>query len=407
MKKIFICALALLAALPLVVNAASFTDAVRAAGYRTLTIEDAKKGIAARRARAANLQSATTPDLNFYRLISFVTATPSPNVDPNSQNLDPLLVNSWGLAITEENNLIVANNGTNKSTYYSPIGGGWPFNPGTIAPQRPTLFVNIGSDPTGVVVNSSDDSFKFKVHGQKKKPAEFIYCTEQGKILAYNQHVDPLNGVVVASRHQAVYKGLVIAKKDNGKHYLYAADFHHNRIDMFNDDFEWVKSFTDTGLPNGYAPFNIETFGGKLYVTYAKQLAPAKVDPELGAGKGYVDIFDTNGHFIKRLISQGNLNAPWGLAMAPGNYGQFSNALLVGNFGDGFINAYNPNNGNFIGKLFDNTAAAIQIPNLWALKFNNKINPVRPQLYFTAGLVGGTDGQVGCIQYAANDLSPN
>lgn len=345
---------------------------------------------------ALPLLATASTSFDFYRNVEIITPGPIPN-------LDPLLVNPWGFVITPEGNVVVANNGTSTSTYYTPTGGGINFNPGTEAPERPTLFVNVESDPTGIVSNHSGRSFKFGFSSKKERPAEFLYSTEEGTILAYNRHVDPLNAIVVIDRSStgAVYKGLEKAKIDD-EYYLYATDFHNARIDVFDSRFKFVKSFTDPTIPAGFAPFNIRNFDGKLYVTYAKQLPPDNVDDDPGVGNGFVDIFSLKGKLIKRLISDGNLNSPWGLAIAPKHFGEFSHALLVGNFGDGLINAYDSKNGNFLGQLFDNTGTPIVIEGLWGLKFDH-YDAKRPQLYYTAGPAAETDGRLGLIQFAGND----
>ena len=334
---------------------------------------------------------------DFYRNIPLLTGTSSENVDAH-------LINPWGFVLTKEANLVIANNGTNTSTIYTPTGGAINFNPGTTAPDRPTLFVNALSNPTGIVINPSKHDFKFKTSGGKK-PAEYIYCTENGTLLAYSQEVDPLNAVIVANRsaHGSVYKGLEVAKVNN-KYYLYATDFHNAKVDVFDKDFDYVKSFTDPSIPSGFAPFNVKNFNNKLYVTYAKQLPPSNQNDDPGLGNGFVDVFNENGGFISRLISHGNLNSPWGLAIAPTNFGPFSNALLVGNAGDGFINAYNLVTGSFLGQLSDSSATPIQIPRLWGLEANvSNFHHDRPQLNYTAGAANETDGVFGIIQFSGNE----
>lgn len=340
--------------------------------------------------------ASSSSSLDFYRFVPLLSSFPSPNSDP-------LLVNPWGFVITSYGNVVVANNGSSTSTIYTSTLGGVNFNPGTKAPVRPTLFINVLSNPTGIVHNHSENSFQFGTSSIKSKPAEYIYCTEEGTILAYNRHVDPLNAIVVidSASNGAVYKGLEKAKVDN-EYYLYATDFRNGKIDVFNSKFKYVKSFTDQTIPAGYAPFNIRNFDGKLYVTYAKQLPPDNEDDDPGPGNGFVNIFSLKGRFIKRLVSDGNLNSPWGLAIAPKNFGMFSHALLVGNFGDGLINAYNPQNGDLIGQLFDSTGSPIVIDGLWGLRFDHN-NIDRPQLYFTSGPAGETQGLMGLIQFAGND----
>src|SRR5262249_32442787 len=177
----------------------------------------------------------------------------------------------------------------------------------------------------------------------------------------------------------AIYDGLAIGDF-GGAHFLYAADFHNGKIDVIDGQFQLVDpgtngfgTFTDPNLPQGFAPFNIQNLGGKLYVTYAKQDATATRDVA-GPGNGFIDVFDTSGHLLQRLVSGGALNSPWGLALAPSNFGSFSNDLLVGNFGDGTINAYNPTTGAFVGQMLDDNGNAVQIGGLWGLQFGNGVS---------------------------------
>ena len=170
---------------------------------------------------------------------------------------------------------------------------------------------------------------------------------------------------------------------------------------MFDKKFALARlsgSFTDPYLPQGYAPFDIQNIGGKLYVTYAKQDAQKKGDVP-GLGHGFVDVFDTNGHFIKRLVTQGQLDSPWGLALAGNSFGKFSHDLLVGNFGNGHINAFDPNSGAFLGHLSDQQGHPLVIDGLWALLFGLGGQAGKPnQLFFTAGIHHEADGLFGVIQ---------
>jgi uncharacterized protein (TIGR03118 family) len=208
----------------------------------------------------------------------------------------------------------------------------------------------------------------------------------------------------------AVYKGLAIAA-NNGALFLYATDFHNNKIDVFNMTF--VKqatsatafTFVDPSIPAGYAPFGIQAIPGsgtagatQIYVTYAQQVAPANLVNANGAGLGYVDIYDTNGKLIKQLIAAGALNAPWGLALAPADFGTFSNALLVGNFGDGKINAYDAAAGTPLGVLVDTNSTANGAPGLLGIAFGNDADS-QPHntLFFASGINGGADGVYGRI----------
>lgn len=198
----------------------------------------------------------------------------------------------------------------------------------------------------------------------------------------------------------AVYKGLAIG--NNGtENQLYATNFRAGFIDVFNSIFSPVTIpgvFNDPGLPAGFAPFNIRNLGGKLYVTYAKQDL-LKHDPVAGAGNGFVDVFDTSGAFLQRLVSGGQLNSPWGLALAPGNFGAFSNDLLVGNVGDGSINAFDPVTGAFVGQMLDGSGNPLAIPGLLGLDFGNGGNGGDlDKLYFTAGGAAGDHGLFGSLQ---------
>ena len=185
----------------------------------------------------------------------------------------------------------------------------------------------------------------------------------------------------------AVYKGMALGANASGPQ-IYAANFNAGTVDVFDGKFAAVKAaggFTDATIPAGFAPFNVANLGGKLYVAYAKQDS-AKHDDASGAGNGFVDIFDMDGNFQKRLISNGPLNSPWGMAIAPATFGAFGGALLVGNFGDGTINAFDASSGTQLGTLDDTSGKAIAIEGLWALQFGNGKNGGDVNtLYFTAG----------------------
>jgi uncharacterized protein (TIGR03118 family) len=180
---------------------------------------------------------------------------------------------------------------------------------------------------------------------------------------------------------------------------LYAANFHAGTIDVFNDSFAPVTvpgGFVDPNLPAGFAPFNVQEIAGRLVVAYAQQDADAE-DEVAGPGLGYVDVFDANGHLLRRLISQGQLNAPWGLAIAPKHFGPFSGDLLVGNFGDGAINAYDPRTGGFRGTLRNKDGNPIKVNGLWALRFGNGVIGTPQTLLFTAGIADEDHGLFGEI----------
>ena len=205
------------------------------------------------------------------------------------------------------------------------------------------------------------------------------------------------------SSTNAVYKGLAIGSNSSGN-VLFATDFHNGKIDAFNASYApatLTGTFADPNLPAGFAPFGIQNLGGQLYVTFAKQDAD-KHDDTPGVGSGFVDVFDMNGNLVKRLISQGKLNSPWGVAMAPANFGDFSGDLLVGNFGDGAINAFNPGTGAFVGALTADNGNPIVIPGLWALAFGNgSAAGDATTLFFTAGTGGEEHGLFGSLTAVA------
>jgi uncharacterized protein (TIGR03118 family) len=305
------------------------------------------------------------------------------DIDGVARITDPNLVNPWGLAFGPTTPAWVSDNGTDVSTLYS--GGVRKSIPVTLP-----LVVGIPDGaPTGLVFNGTGG---FKVNGA---PARFIFDSEAGTITAWNAGTA---AVTVATTPGAIYKGLAIASKGSAT-MLYAANFHAATIDVFNDSFAPVTvpgGFADPNLPPGYAPFNVQEIAGRLVVAYAKQDADAE-DEIAGPGLGYVDVFDTGGHLLRRLISQGALNAPWGLAVAPRQFGPFSGDLLVGNFGDGAINAYDPRTGDFRGTLQNKDGNQIKINGLWALRFGNGVIGTAHTLLFTAGIADEAHGLFGEI----------
>lgn len=305
---------------------------------------------------------------------------------------DRNLVNPWGLAAGPTSPLWVADNGADASTFYSgAINGG--------IPRAMPLVVRIPSGaPTGIVSNPTSG---FVVHaGQASAPANFVFDSEAGVLTAWSGSVPPLaQAQTVATTPGAVYKGLAIATVRNQGTFLYAADFHGAKIDVFDSKFAPVHlsgSFADRSLPAGYAPFNVQELNGSLVVSYAKQDAAAHDEVD-GAGLGFVDVYDTSGHLMKRLVSQGRLDAPWGLAIAPHRFGRFGGDLLVGNFGNGRIDAYNPQTGHFEGQLTNADGNPIQIDGLWALRFGNGTFGTPRSLVFTAGIAHEAHGLLGEI----------
>jgi uncharacterized protein (TIGR03118 family) len=317
---------------------------------------------------------------NAYTVTPLVSDQPgvAPNTDPN-------LVNAWGLASSATSPWWVADNETNLSTLYRGSDG---------LPQG--LVVSVDGGPTGVVFNSTA-GFDLPTGGV----ARFIFDGEDGKIRAWNP-AQGTGSVVMADQSgaEAIYKALAIADTDAGPR-LYAADFHNARVDVFDGSFGLVpdSGFVDPKLPSGYAPFGIQTIGDRVFVTYAKQDADAE-DEIAGQGLGFVDAYDTSGNLLARVAQHSQLNAPWGLAWAPDSFGRFAGDLLVGNFGDGQINAYAEHNGHFThqGELRDGSGKSLSIDGLWALEFAQGGNNGTPgTLFFTAGPDEESHGLFGTI----------
>ena len=311
-------------------------------------------------------------------------------------NTDPNLINPWGISYAPTSPFWVSDNGTGVSTLYNSSGQPFPVGSPLVVTIAPAIGGSAPSKPTGQVFNGTSD---FQV--TPGNPARFLFATEDGTISGWNPTAAPTNAILKVdnSGTGAVYTGLAIGNNGAGD-FLYASNFHAGTIDVFNSSFSPVSlsgSFVDPTLPAGYAPFNVQNLGGSLFVTYALQDAGA-TDVVPGLGNGYLDIFDLNGIFQSRLISDGVLNSPWGLAIAPASFGEFSNDLLVGNFGDGRINAFDPVNGNYLGTLQDTMGNPIAIDGLRGLIFGNGGNGGDPNvLYFTAGPGGEMHGLFGSL----------
>jgi uncharacterized protein (TIGR03118 family) len=294
--------------------------------------------------------------------------------------VDPNLVNPWGLAFGPTTPFWIADNHTGVSSGYD--GSGVQTRAAVPIPG-PVVGGALGA-PTGIVFNSTTD---FAV--TPGQPAKYLFATEDGTIAAWNSGAAAVLKVNLSALG-TVYKGLALASSGT-KNYLYAANFNTGRVDVFDANFAPVAlagTFTDPNLPAGFAPFNLQNVGGKLYVTYAQQDA-AKHDDVSGAGNGYVNIFDTSGKFLQRLVSKGPLNSPWGVVLAPVGFGGLDGALLVGNFGDGLINAFNATTGAWLTAVQDGSGKAISVPGLWGLAFGNGSQAGDSHtLYFTAGIAG-------------------
>jgi uncharacterized protein (TIGR03118 family) len=337
-------------------------------------------------------------------------------------NLDLVLQNAWGVAFTPSGSPFwVADNATGCATLYDGVGvpqpspssplrvkiplpGGKipasacvhnpasPSSPPSVAPAAPTGLV---SNPTTTFLVPHTNS-----------PATFIFDTEDGTISAWTAGLNPPDQAVLAVDKSpgAVYKGLAFGTNPKGI-FLFATNFRAGTIDVFASDgssgfraatSQEIGNLIDPGIPNGFAPFGIQNIGGVLFVTYAKQDAE-KHDDVAGQGNGFVDMFDTDGNLVKRFVTRGQLNSPWGVARASFTFGEFSGDILVGNFGDGTINAYDPATGNFRGTVRDVNNKPLVIDGLWTLTLGGGKNSNPNTLYLTAGPNGEADGLFGTI----------
>ena len=320
-----------------------------------------------------------------------------------AQVVDPNLQNSWGLAFGPTTPLWVADNNSGVATLYSINVGGTTAAKVNLTVTLPggRASTNDGSSPTGQVFNPTSGFVVTSKSGSG--PGLFIFSAEAGQISAWNPMADPVaNGASTAtvkfSSPTAVYKGLAIATTHKGT-FLYASNFHDGTVDVFNSDFKRVHlagHFRDPFLPQGYAPFGIQEIDGFIYVTYALQNA-ARHDDVAGRGHGFIDVYTNNGFLVKRLVSRGALDSPWGLTVAPQGFGPFGGDLLVGNFGNGLIHAYRLFSGRPLGALLDEQHQPIQIDDLWALKFGTATTGGTGTLLFSAGINDEKDGLVGSI----------
>ncbi|MGI8743838.1 MAG: TIGR03118 family protein [Bryobacteraceae bacterium] len=295
-------------------------------------------------------------------------------------NTDPNLKNPWGMSFGATSPFWISDQVTNRATLYNGSG------------QPQTLVVTTPPGPTGTVFNGTSS---FQLDGSH--PAVFLFASLSGTISGWNPAVSPTSSVVkFTAIDHAAYTGLA-----SGPSNLYAADFANAKIDSFDASFNKVTlagTFTDPNLPAGYSPYNIQNAGGKLYVEYAK-VDPVTHRASEASNQGIVDVFDTTGNFQQRLATESHLSSPWGITLAPGNFGQFSNDLLVGNFGDGTISAFDPATGAFLGQLLDASAHPITNDALWALNFRAPNSGFDSnKLFFNAGINGEADGLFGSIQ---------
>lgn len=347
-------------------------------------------------------------DLNFfkplpgsaYQQTNLVSDVPglAPTTDPNLQN-------PWGLSQTPDGQFRVADNHAGVATLYD-AAGQFVGSPITI-PTPPG--VTPPAAPNGNVFNTTSD---FVIsQGRKSAPATVIFSTEDGTIVGWNPAVNKREGVIAADLSQvgAAFKTLTAGTVD-GANYLYASDFHNGVVDVFDKNFQLhtfaEDQFTDPSIPAGFAPFGLKVVNGTLFITYAKQDA-AKHDDVAGVGNGFIDEFTLSGRFLTRFASQGLLNSPHGIAVAPDDFGRFSNALLVGNFGDSKVNAFDLKTGAFLGQLTDAQGHPLILnggvqegdtKGLWGLTFGNGHGGAATNsLFFAAGINDENDGLFGKV----------
>jgi uncharacterized protein (TIGR03118 family) len=316
----------------------------------------------------------------------------------SAPNIDPNLSNPWGMAFFPGGPFWVADNNTGVSTLYDGLGNILPLVVSIPIPPG-TTFRN--SAPSGIVANTNPTLFLIP---GSSEPALFIFDSEDGSISAWNDMVNATAAVTVVNNSQggsnngAVYKGLAIGNNASGT-FLYAANFRSGKIDVFDSTFApatLTGNFIDSTVPAGFAPYNVANVNGNLVVTWAKQNA-AKNNPVAGAGLGFVSIFDTNGNLIASVPNGSELNEPWGVALAPFNFGKFSSTLLIGNLGDGKINAFSLTSKAFLGQLTNPSNKPIAIKGLWTLAFGGAQSSDPGTLYFVAGTNGYQDGLFGTL----------
>jgi uncharacterized protein (TIGR03118 family) len=310
-----------------------------------------------------------------------------------ADNMDANLKNGWGVAFNPTGFVWVSDNHTGKSTLYDGTG-----KPQSLVVTIPGSGGEAGA-PTGIVFSAGSD---FVVsNGTASGPARFIFVTEAGTIAGWAPTVNPTNAILVPTpATNANYKGVALSG-DGTTHLLYATDFRNARVDVFDGAFKPVMkpgAFMDPRMPRGYAPFGIQAINGDIYVTYAKQ--DDEGDDEIaGQGFGFIDVYSPVGELLGRFASRGALNAPWGLALAPLSFGDFGGTLLVGNFGDGTINAYSPRTGRWLGTLRDEHQRKLRVDGLWGMQFGNGIAAQKTNaLYYAAGPNDEENGAYGVIE---------
>jgi uncharacterized protein (TIGR03118 family) len=386
----------------------SITVDPAAAGSYQYTLSCTGSGGTSSKSTTLTVGAAVSGPYSLSSLVADTAGTAALTVDSH-------LVNPWGIAFAASAPVWVANNGTQTSTLYD--------GDGKVQPVGAPLIVKLAAGaagpfaPTGIIANTATATTTDFVltAGGHSAVASFIYVGESGMLAGWSSSVDPINAVTVyADSGGAEYTAVAMAA-NAGHNYLYAADFHNGKIDVFDATFKKQTptagsfSFADAALPKGYAPFGIQALatgtGGatQIYVAYAQQKAPDDKAANTGAGLGLLDVFDTNGTLVTHLIPvAGALNAPWGIALAPSDFGPLGGELLVANLGDGKINAFDPVTGHLVGPISDSKGNPLSVPGLWGIAFgNDSDNQPHNTLFFAAGTDEGTNGEYGRIDVGA------
>jgi uncharacterized protein (TIGR03118 family) len=356
----------------------------------------------------ATIAAARADDGGAYAVVPLVS-----DLKGVAPNTDPVLQNAWGVAFTPAGSPFwVADNATGCSTLYNGDGTKVALQvkiplPGNVVPTTDCQPVNPNATPTpaaptGIIWNpTTNPQTAFLVPGTMLQ-ASFIFVTEDGTISAWTNGLNPADHAVQAVDNStvglgAVYKAVAFGTNVNGD-FLYATNFRAGTIDVFDHNYKPATTdggFVDPDIPAGFAPFGIQKIDGDLFVSYAKQNAQ-KHDDVAGRGNGFVDVFDTDGHLLRRFASGGKLNSPWGMTRASFAFGPFSGLILIGNFGDGHVNVFD-SSGEFVGQLRDSRGKPLVIDGLWTLTLGGGAKSSPDTVYFTAGPNGETDGLFGVI----------
>lgn len=375
-----------------------------------------------RNRRSHGVAYAQAESLEPRRLLSAVTGFVEKNLVSDipgiAPHADPVVVNPWGFTETPGGQFQLSDNGSGTAAVFAadgtPLGAPITIPPPAGSPAGTT------STPNGQITNDTSD-FVISENGHSA-PASFLFSTEDGTIAGFNAAIDPSNAIIAVdnSASGAVYKLLAMGSA-GGKNYLYATDFHNGKVDVFDDSFAphtfFAGQFTDPHTPAGFAPFGIKNVDGVLFVTYAKQDAD-KHDDVAGAGNGFIDEFDTTGHFMKRFASgtaAGGtltaLNSPIGATIAPKGFGDFGGDLLVGNFGDSHVSAFNLKTGRFLGQIEGVNGMPLILnggvnsppdtKGLWGIAFGNGNGGAgKETLFFASGPNDESDGVFGEVNIA-------